>query len=59
MREPISVDRRISVTLRYLTTGDAHTTISNNHRMSPATVGRIVCETCNAFWEKLKEAGLH
>ena len=57
MREPIGVDQRLSVTLRYLTTGDAHTTISNNYRMSPTTVGRIVCETCNAIWEKLKEAG--
>ena len=57
MREPIIVDQRLSVTLRYLTTGNTYTTISNNYRMSPTTVGRIVCETCNVTWEKLKEAG--
>ena len=25
--------------------------------MSPTTVGRIISETCNALWDKLKEAG--
>ena len=57
MREPISVDQRLLVILRYLTTGDAHTTIAANYRMSPTTVGRIISETCNALWEKLTEAG--
>ena len=57
IREPIIVYERLSVTLRYLTTGNAYTTISNNYRMSPTTVGRIVCETSNVTWEKLKEAG--
>lgn len=57
MREPVSVDQRLLVTLRYLTTGDAHTTIAANYRMSPTTVGRIISETCNSLWDKLKEAG--
>ena len=57
MREPISVDQRLLVTLRYLATGDAHTTIAANYRISPTTVGRIISETCNALWDKLMEAG--
>ena len=55
MRNPISVDQRLLITLRYLTTGDAHTTIAANYRMR--TVGRIISEACNALWDKLKEAG--
>ena len=57
MRQPVSADQRLLVTLRYLTTGDAHTTIAANYRMNPTTVGRIISETCNALWDKLKEAG--
>ena len=49
MRSPISVDQRLLITLRYLTTGDAHTTIAANYRISPTTVGRIISETCNAL----------
>ena len=56
-REPISVDWRLLVTLRYLSTGDAHTTIAAKYRVSPTTIGRIISETCNALWDKLKEAG--
>ena len=45
------------MTLRYLATGDAHTTIAAYYRISPTTVGRIISETCNALWDKLMEAG--
>ena len=55
MREPIGPDERLSITLRYLTTGDAHTTISANYRMSSTTVGRIINETCDALWNRLSE----
>ncbi|XP_046862566.1 uncharacterized protein LOC124456074 [Xenia sp. Carnegie-2017] len=57
MRELISVDQRLFVTLRYLATGDAHTTIAANYRKSSTTVGRIIYETCNALLDKLKEMG--
>ena len=56
-REPICPGMRLSITLRYLTTGDAHTTIGANYRVSPTTVGRIVYGTCNAIWKRLLEAG--
>ena len=55
MREPIGPDERLLITLRYLTTGDAHTTIGTNYRMSPTTVGRIINETCKSIWHRLSE----
>ncbi|XP_047141512.1 uncharacterized protein LOC124816382 [Hydra vulgaris] len=53
MRKPICAQERLAITVRYLATGDAHTTIAANYRMSPTTVGRIVHETCNAIWNNL------
>ncbi len=57
MREPISADQRLVVTLRYLATGDSHATIAASYRMSATTVGRIISETCTVLWDRLKEAG--
>ena len=45
MREPIGRDQRLAVTLQYLTTGNAHSTIGANYRIS------------NSIWNRLKEAG--
>ena len=55
MRESISAQERLCVTLRYLVTGDAQITIATNYRMSPSVVGRIILETSNAIWSVLKE----
>ena len=56
-RESISADQRMCITLRYLVTGDAKATIASSYRVGPATVGRIISETCSAIWSKLSEAG--
>lgn len=56
-REPIMPEERLSVTLRYLVTGDSFKTISSSYRMSDTTVGRIVKETCNAIWIALQKEG--
>ena len=53
MRDPISPSERLTVTLRYLVTGDAQVTIAASYRMSPTTVGRIVKETCQVIWEEM------
>ncbi|XP_065661292.1 uncharacterized protein LOC136084684 [Hydra vulgaris] len=53
MRKPICAQERLAITVRYLATGDAHTRLAANYRMSPTTVGRIVHETCNAIWNNL------
>ncbi|XP_057310560.1 uncharacterized protein LOC130648525 [Hydractinia symbiolongicarpus] len=56
-RESISADQRLCITLRYLVTGDAKSTIASSYPVGPTTVGRIISETCNAIWEKLLGAG--
>ena len=53
MRDPILADQRLVITLRYLATGDAYTTIGASYHVSPTTVGRIVQETCKAIWNQL------
>ena len=39
MREPISANETLCVTMWYLVTGDAQVIIAANCRMSPAVVG--------------------
>ena len=57
LRESISADQRLCITLRYLVTGDAKTTIASSYRVSSTTVGRIISETSQAIWIKLLEEG--
>ena len=54
----VGPSERLSITLRYLVTGDSHVTISASYRISPPTVWRIVNETCLALWDVLKEDGI-
>ena len=56
-REAIEPGERLSVTLRYLVTGDAQTTIAASYRMSKTSVSRIIKETTNVIWDVLMEAG--
>ena len=57
MRQAIPPGERLRVTLRYLVTGDAQTTIAASYRISPTTVGRIIEETCGVLWHTLSEQG--
>ena len=52
-REPISPAERLSVTLRYLATGDSHQTIAFSYRLGHSTVNKIIPETCQAIWTAL------
>ena len=54
-REFIDPSERLCVTLRYLATGDAQTTIAANFRISPTSIGRIIEETCPEIWNALVE----
>ena len=56
-REAISPGERLSVTLRYLVTGDAQTTIAASYRMSKTSVHRIIKETTRVIWDELLKAG--
>ncbi|XP_046860906.1 protein ALP1-like [Xenia sp. Carnegie-2017] len=52
-REAILPAERLSVTLRYLATGDSHQTISFSYRLGHSAVNKIVPETCLAIWKAL------
>lgn len=52
-RKAIGPGERLSVTLRYLVTGDAFSTIAASYRLSDTSVGRIVKETCTVLWDVL------
>lgn len=56
-REPIGPSERLCVTLRYLVTGDAQTTIAASYRMSKTSVSRIIQETTDALWDVLVDNG--
>jgi len=48
-RERNSAGERLSVTLRFLTTGDSQQTISFSYRIGLTTVSNIMAETCDAL----------
>lgn len=54
-RSVASPDERLSLTLRYLCTGDAQLTLATCYRISPSVVGRVIKETTNVIWNVLKE----
>ena len=45
------------LTWRYLATGQGHIELEKDYRISPATVGRVVIETCKANWDVIIERG--
>ena len=57
MREPIPPDERLSVTLGYLVTGDAQTTVAASYRISPTLTGRTIEKTCDVLWNTLSRHG--
>ena len=54
IRDVTSPSERLCITLRYLSTGDAQSTIASCYRVSPPVVSRIIRETCNAIWTVLQ-----
>ena len=52
-REPIGHSERVSVTLRYVFTGDSEVTLVSIFRISPTSIGRIIFETTEAIWNVL------
>ena len=49
MRQPISVEKRVAVTIWKLATNVEYRTLSELFGLGKATVGRIVVETCQAI----------
>ncbi|XP_040193133.1 protein ALP1-like [Rana temporaria] len=53
MRNSISPEERLLVTLRYLATGQSYATLHHYFLLGVTTVSRVVKETCVAIWEEL------
>lgn len=54
-RESVSPGERLSVTLRYLATGNSQQSIAESYRLSKSTVCRIISETCEAIFLTLQD----
>ena len=49
MRDAIAVSQRLSITLRYLATGNSFEDLKFLTAVSPQSIGHIVMETCTSF----------
>ena len=53
-RDPICAEERLSITLRFLATGESQQSLSFSYRVGRNTVSKIVSETCEALFQSLK-----
>ena len=54
-RESITPAERLTITIRYLASGDSQQSQSFNFRVGRATVCNIIRDTCRAIWLALNE----
>ena len=59
LRESISAELRLVITLRFLSSGDAQQSLSYSFRIGKTTVSNIISETCSAIYDQLKETYMH
>lgn len=55
MRDAISAEQRLEVTLRFLATGDSFEDLKFKFGIAAQTIGKIVIETCLAIIEVLRD----
>lgn len=55
MRQAISANERLAVTLRFLATGRSFEDLKFSSIISPTTISEIVMETCNAIIKVLED----
>ena len=53
-RRAVTPTERLSVTLRYLASGNSFTSVAYEYRLGISTVHEVVLETCSALWSKLR-----
>ncbi|KAM0730299.1 Protein ALP1-like [Formica fusca] len=54
-REPICAEARLSMTVRYLATGDSLKSMSLAFRVGISTTSQIIRETCIAIWDSMQQ----
>ena len=54
-KEPICPGLRLSITLRYLATGETYRSLCFNFRVPHNTISGIISETCKAIYEELRD----
>lgn len=54
LRNPISVEERLMVTLRFLATGESYASLQYSSRIPQCTLSGIIPETCEAIYRALK-----
>lgn len=55
IREAISPETRLQITLRYLAFGDSMRSLSYAFRVGHNTISKIVSETCDVIWKCLND----
>ena len=53
LRNPILAGERLTISLRYLVTGDFMQTIGFSYKVGYATVCGIIDDTCDVLWTSL------
>lgn len=54
LREPISAEQRLVLTIRFLSSGDAQQSLCYSFRLGKSTISQIISETCAAIYENLR-----
>ncbi|XP_046406063.1 protein ANTAGONIST OF LIKE HETEROCHROMATIN PROTEIN 1-like [Ischnura elegans] len=55
VREPIPAGLKLSLTLRYLASGESMISLAYSYRVGKSTTSGIIAETCQAIWNVLKD----
>ncbi|XP_011701560.1 PREDICTED: uncharacterized protein LOC105458158, partial [Wasmannia auropunctata] len=53
IREPLPPAERLSITLRYLSTGDSMHSMSYHYLVGVSTISNVIDETCTAIWNSI------
>eukprot|EP00111_Clytia_hemisphaerica_P003777 TCONS_00010849-protein len=54
MRNPISADQKLAITLRFLATGESYESLQYQFRVHESTISIFIPEVCDVIWKTLK-----
>ena len=55
MREPISPDEKLAITLRFLATGESYESLMYQFRVHESTISKFIPVVCHEIYRILKE----